>query len=75
MSKLTKIHIDYSKLREARERRGLMQAWVAEQIGVSKQSLSAYENNVSSPPSDVLARLCKLYDSDISDFTIEEQAA
>ena len=75
MSKLTEIHIDSDKLKVARENRGLVQQWVAEQIGVSKQSLSAYENGVSSPPSDVLARLCKLYGVDISAFTAEAQAA
>lgn len=53
-----------------------MQTWVAEQIGVSKQSLWAYENKADiSMPADILARLCRLYEMDIADFTVEAQAA
>ena len=40
-----------------REELGLKQYQVAEQIGVTKTTMSKYENNVNIPNADILARL------------------
>ena len=40
-----------------RDELGLKQYQVAEQIGVTKTTMSKYENNVNIPNADILARL------------------
>ena len=43
-----------------REELGLRQYQVAERIGVTKTTMSKYENNINVPNSDILARLAEV---------------
>ena len=45
------------RLRQAREMAGLTQQDLAEKLGVTKNSISNYENGVSSPKWDVLVKI------------------
>lgn len=47
-----------SRLREAREARGLSGVVLAELVGVTRQALSQYENGNATPHPDVMGRLC-----------------
>lgn len=61
--------IDPARLREARERKGLSQAKVAEAVGVQKAAISKIEVGQGLPSANILARLCELYGVEISDIT------
>lgn len=61
------IHIDHKKLEKARTERHLRATDVARLIGVARQSIWNYENNVCQPPGDVLARLLILYGANLQD--------
>lgn len=45
------------RLRQAREMAGLTQQDLAEKLGVTKNSISNYENGVSSPKWDILVKI------------------
>lgn len=63
------IGIDPARLREARERKGLSQAKVAEAVGVQKAAISKIEVGQGLPSANILARLCELYGVEIGDIT------
>jgi DNA-binding XRE family transcriptional regulator len=67
MSAVIKIEISPTKLKQARGKVGLSHA--AKTVGISRQHLWAIENGDIRPNSDVLARLCVLYDVEIGDLT------
>lgn len=46
-----------SRLREAREARGLMAATLAELVGVTRSAISQYENGAQSPHPDVMRKI------------------
>ncbi len=50
------------KLVILRESRGLKQAEAAESIGVSVATLSSYENNSSTPKTEILIKICDQYE-------------
>ena len=62
----------HERLRHARERVGLTQEQVAERIGVSAPSLSAYEKGQREPSFAQLAKLAKVYHRPIEFFVSEE---
>jgi transcriptional regulator with XRE-family HTH domain len=66
MDDLKHIEFDAKKLREARGDRALIE--VAQAVGVSKQMLWNYENEQGDPSSDVVVRLCLLYQKPIEFF-------
>lgn len=63
----TKLKINHAKLKEARGERSATA--VAKALGISRQHLWRIEEGEQKPGSDVLARLCWLYDLKISDIT------
>lgn len=69
------IPVDALRLRKARESRGLKQKWVAEQIGISKQSLSTYERGQALPSIQTVERLCELYGCAITEIVSRKDAA
>ena len=69
MDDLTRINIDYTKLRKALEDAGFTQEAAGAAVGVIKQTISNIECGVALPSANVLARLCALYGVDISDVT------
>lgn len=71
MDGLTALKFDPNKLREARERKNMKLVDAATAVGISKQSLWAYEHEDvrGTPDPDVLARLCVLYEVELSDLT------
>ena len=75
MQDLTAIGIDVSKLRKARDRSGLTQSAVARAVGVQKAAISKIECGLALPSADVLVRLCKLYQVELSEITRRQQAA
>ena len=46
-----------SRLKQAREQAGLTQQAFADKLGVTKNSISNYENGVSSPKWDILLKI------------------
>ncbi len=50
------------RLRIAREKKNLRQVQVAKHLGISNKTVSGYENAVSEPDIDTLARLAELYE-------------
>jgi len=69
MTDLTNIGIDGAKLRKARDKSGLSQSQAGQAVGVGKAAISKIERGGTSPSSDVLARLCKLYGVGIAEIT------
>jgi transcriptional regulator with XRE-family HTH domain len=49
------------RLRELRENKELTQTQVAKRLGLSKTTISGYENNIKTPSLDVLVKLSILY--------------
>src|SRR3990172_1641588 len=47
-----------TRLREAREARGLTAISLAELVGVTRQAISQYENGDAAPGPDIMDRLC-----------------
>ena len=66
---LTDIDINPAKLREAREKKGFSQQKVAEAVGVQKAAISKIELGQGLPSANILARLCELYEVEISQIT------
>jgi predicted transcriptional regulator len=66
METLTEIRIDPAKLRAARGDRSI--ASVAREIGISRQQLWNYENDLAAVSANVIARLCHLYGVQITDL-------
>lgn len=50
-----------NKLKELREKRGLSQAEVAQEIGISRQMYNKYERGDTEPSLSAIKALCKLY--------------
>lgn len=50
-----------NKLLELRKKRGLSQEEAAEELGVSRQTISKWETDQSTPDFDKLSLICKLY--------------
>lgn len=69
------IPVDPDKLRAVRERKGLKQKWVAEQIGISKQALSTYECGESMPSLQTVESLCQLYECSVTDIVAVKDVA
>lgn len=51
------------RLKKLRENRGLTQEQLAEQINISQQRISAYENEYATPPTDVLIRYAEFFET------------
>ena len=49
------------RLRELREKKHLSQQQLADWLGLTRSSISNYENNTQTPPPDTLVRLADLY--------------
>lgn len=61
--------LDQQKLLAFRERTGLSLTKVQELSGISKSTLSAYENGHAVPPLHRLIVLCQIYDLDLFEVT------
>jgi transcriptional regulator with XRE-family HTH domain len=51
----------HQKLRKARERKGLLQQYVADTLGVSRTALSYWESGSHVPAANQVANIAKLY--------------
>ena len=49
------------RLRELREKKRLSQQQLADWLGLTRSSISNYENNTHTPPADTLVRLADIY--------------
>ena len=49
------------RLRELREKKRLSQQHLADWLGLTRSSISNYENNTQTPPADTLVRLADIY--------------
>ena len=56
------------KLRRARKRAQMTQADLAERVGLSRRTLSAYETGAKSPRLDVLFAIAKALKCDVEDL-------
>lgn len=62
-----------NRIRELRKARGLRQEDVAIQLGVSRQTIIAIENNKYNPTLELAMRLAKFLDTKVEDlFALEE---
>ena len=71
MDDLKNMVIDPKRLMAARGDLSLTRA--AQAVGISKQRLWNYENGLYQPPSDVVARLCVLYQVSILALTNQSE--
>lgn len=62
-----------SKLKQARQSVGLTQEQVAEQVGVSRQTMSSWENNKSYPDIVSVIRLSDLYNLSLDELLKEDR--
>lgn len=67
MSAAIDVSISPEKLRKARGSR--TQEFVADMIGITRQYLYKVESGECTPGGDILAKLCRLYDVEISELT------
>jgi len=74
VANLTRIKIDPTKLKAAREKAGLSQSEVATQVGVGKAAISKIELGEGLPSANILARLCKLYQLEIAEISSSRAA-
>ena len=49
------------RIRELRQNKGLTQEKLAKRLGLTKASISGYENNTAFPPVDVLSRMAIIF--------------
>ncbi len=63
------------KIYELRKERGLSQEELADVLGVSRQSISKWELNVSQPSTDNIKTLCGVFKVNIDYFLEDETAA
>jgi transcriptional regulator with XRE-family HTH domain len=67
MENLQEITIDGSALAAARGEMSIAEA--ARRLGITRQRLWNWENDIKAIPADYLARVCLLYDKPIEFFT------
>lgn len=48
-----------SRIKEVRERKGLTQKQVAEEVGITEATLSRYENDLREPKAEIVSKLAK----------------
>ena len=58
------------RLRELREKKRLSQQQLADWLGLTRSSISNYENNTQTPPADTLVRLADIYGVSV-DYLLE----
>lgn len=61
------------KLKELREKRGLSQAEVAQEIGISRQMYNKYERGDTEPSLSAIKALCTLYDISYDELLDSEE--
>ncbi|WP_400245624.1 helix-turn-helix transcriptional regulator [Niallia sp. JL1B1071] len=61
-----------SQIGEIRKAKGLMQKYVAQQVGISHQQLSDFENNRTYPRIDKAYKIAKILNCTVNDFYIWE---
>ncbi|WP_455654232.1 helix-turn-helix domain-containing protein [Phascolarctobacterium sp.] len=66
-------NINLTKLREAREKKGLSLAQVAKYLDMSKSSVWFHEQNRVAIPANVLFEVCKLYGITPNDLMLTEK--
>ena len=57
-----------NNLKKIRKDHGLSQEQLAEELGVSRQSISKWESSVAYPEMDKIITICKKYDINIDDL-------
>lgn len=63
----------HQKLKELREKRGLSQAEVAQEIGISRQMYNKYERGDTEPSLSAIKALCTLYDISYDELLNSEE--
>lgn len=56
-------------LKYLREKRGLSQSQLADELGVTQQSVNKYENHTTEPDIEMLIRIAKFFDTSV-DFLV-----
>ena len=59
------------KIQKIRIEKGYSQELVAEQLGVSRQAISKWENDISCPSTDNLIQLSNFFDTPITELTAD----
>jgi putative transcriptional regulator len=60
------------RIKEIRTNKGLMQKYVAEQLGIKQQQLSDWENGKAFPRHDRALKLAKILNVNVNDLYEEE---
>jgi transcriptional regulator with XRE-family HTH domain len=60
--------LNFQKLKEAREAKGLTQEDVADELKVTPMLISYYERGMAMPPGDKLIHLCQFLGLELSDL-------
>jgi len=50
------------RIKELRESKGLNQKQLAQELGVSPNTISQYENGLRAPDIDMIKKLCRFFD-------------
>ena len=61
-----------SKLRELRVKKGYTQEYVARKFNVTRQTISKWENNKTTPDIETLKKICEFYSTNINSILNED---
>jgi len=62
-----------NRIKEVLESKGIMQKWLAQQIGKSYNMVNSYVQNRRQPSLDVLYRIADILDVDVKDLLISNR--
>ncbi|MCH3215477.1 helix-turn-helix domain-containing protein, partial [Enterococcus faecium] len=63
-----------SKLRELRVKKGYTQEYVARKFNVTRQTISKWENNKTTPDIETLKKICEFYSTNINSILNEDNS-
>ena len=61
-----------NRLREILDSKGIKQVWLAEKVGITKQTMSSLIKNRFTTSMDIAFKIAKVLDIDITDIFYEE---
>jgi len=62
-----------NRIKEVLESKGIMQKWLAEQLGKSYNMVNSYVQNRRQPSIDVLYKIAEILDVDVKDLLVSNK--